>query len=111
VSAAQSGLPFRGSDRVVVVDGASIFLIFNGIVISLSIAMYVSTSLAPLNNQIIHAQFFFIPFRALAGLKISSFSTSQVAFECAWTGIFTFLQIGTVQFAKLSSTLCRCRRH
>ena len=37
----------------------------------------------------------------MADIKISSFSTAQVAFECAWTGIFTFLHIGTVPFANL----------
>ena len=37
------------------------------------------------------------PRRAFANIKILSFSTSQVAFECVWTGIFTVLQIGRVQ--------------
>jgi hypothetical protein len=55
-----------------------------------------------LARSALRVQTLFVPFRALAGIKISSFSTSQVAFECAWTGIFTFLHIGIVQFANLS---------
>ncbi len=57
--------------------------------------MYVCASLA-LDDQLVHIDGF-LPLRALAGIKISSFSTSQVAFECVWTGIFTLLQIGKEQ--------------
>src|SRR6266852_9297173 len=45
------------------------------------------------------------PHRALANFKISSFSTSQVAFECVWTGIFALLQIGRVQSYTVSWSL------
>ncbi|KAH9981256.1 hypothetical protein BGW80DRAFT_321286 [Lactifluus volemus] len=59
-------------------DGSSALLIFNGIAISLCITS------------------------ALMDIKTSSsFSTSTMGFECAWTGIFTCLQIA----ACISTTL------
>jgi hypothetical protein len=94
------------SDRVFllclsIVAGPSIFLIFNGIAVPLFVAMYASR---PIQLIIFSLKRFF--HRALANIKILSFSTSQVAFECVWTGIFTVLQIGRVQSLTLFLALC-----
>lgn len=69
------------------VAGASIFLIFNGIAMCLFVTM------------------------ALTNIRFLSFSTSQVTFECVWTGIFTVLQIAASIDVTLSGppTFCDAR--
>ena len=74
------------------VDGASAFIIFNGIATSLCITSCVSPprkrNLATLVDD--------RNYRALMDINISFLSTSMVGFECIWTGVFTTLQIGNV---------------
>ncbi|KAI0006072.1 hypothetical protein BJV74DRAFT_802004 [Russula compacta] len=60
------------------VDGASAFIIFNGITSFLCVTS------------------------ALMDMRISFFSTSMMGFECIWTGIFTTLQIAASVFVTLS---------
>ncbi|KAI0247469.1 hypothetical protein BJV78DRAFT_915369 [Lactifluus subvellereus] len=78
------------------VDGSAL-VIFTGSATPLCIAVCVSrrtTGSLVADRLFLH--------RALADAKIVSFSTSMVGFECAWTGIFTVLQIAASIFVTLS---------
>ena len=77
-----------------IVDGASAFIIFNGIATSLCIVSCVS----PLHKRNLATFVDDKNYRALMDINISFLSTSMIGFECIWTGVFTTLQMGTYYY-------------
>ena len=73
------------------VDGASAFIIFNGIATSLCI----TSCVFPLHKRSLATPVDDRNYRALMDIDILFLSTSMIGFECIWTGVFTTLQIGT----------------